>query len=95
MLSRDISFINRADPYDNKPLEDYTDDMSAELATDSALGGLRAGALGLSDGEIRPPLGRWALKFVQDVNDTMETRDAELTEVVVCHTLLRNFLNPC
>ena len=85
MLSRDIAFINLANPYDAKPLEDYADDMGAELAlygADSTIGMLRGGG-NLSDAESRPPLGKHAARFVQDVNDTMERRDTELTEIVV------------
>ncbi|MCJ1398474.1 hypothetical protein MMC11_001674 [Xylographa trunciseda] len=86
MLSRDIAFINRADPYDTKPLEDYADDMGSEVAVyggDSTIGGLRGGGTSFSDAENRPPLGKYAARFVQDVNDTMERRDTELTEIVV------------
>ncbi|MCJ1282653.1 hypothetical protein MMC26_001978 [Xylographa opegraphella] len=84
MLSRDIGFINLANPYDNKPLEDYADDMGSDLALyggENTVGMLR-GAFGGSDAENRPPLGKYAARFVQDVNDTMERRDTELTEIV-------------
>ena len=86
MLSRDIAFINRVDPYDTKPLEDYADDMGAQLVLyggDNTVGGLRGGGISLSDTESRPMLGKYASRFVQDVNDTMERRDTELTEIVV------------
>lgn len=89
MLSRDIAFINRADPYDTKPLEDYADDMAAELTLyggDNSLVGHRGGGVGLSDTDGRPPLGKYPAKFVEDVNDSMEQRDTELTEVVVRET---------
>ncbi|MCJ1432370.1 hypothetical protein MMC27_001726 [Xylographa pallens] len=84
MLSRDIAFINLANPYDTKPLEDYADDMGTELAlygVESTIGMLRGGG-NLSDAESRPPLGKYAARFVQDVNDTMERRDTELTEIM-------------
>ncbi|MCJ1384511.1 hypothetical protein MMC17_007628 [Xylographa soralifera] len=85
MLSRDIAFINLANPYDTKPLEDYADDMGAELAlygAENTIGMLRGGSISLPDAESRPPLGKYAARFVQDVNDTMERRDTELTEIV-------------
>ncbi|MCJ1473715.1 hypothetical protein MMC13_002366 [Lambiella insularis] len=85
LLSRDIAFINRADLYDTKPLEDYADDMGAELILyggDNGLIGLRGGTGGPSDTDGRPSLGKYAAKFVQDVNDSMEHRDTELTEVM-------------
>ena len=86
-ISRDINFINRADPYDSKPLEDYADEIGSELGfygKDNVVVGLRGTTVGLSDTEARPALGKWASKFVQDVNDEMEKRDTELTEVAVC-----------
>ena len=86
MLSRDIAFINLANPYDNKPLEDYADDMGVELTHyggENTAGMLRGGGGGLSDAENRPPLGKYGARFVQDVNDTMEMRDTELTEILV------------
>lgn len=86
-LSRDINYINRADPYDTKPLEDYPDDAGAE---GSGYGGESSNGLlrgGLSEVEGRPSLGKWAVGFVDSVNDTMELRDTELTEVVVSRYL--------
>ena len=85
-ISRDVNFINRADPYDIKPLEDYADDAGAEVLAyngESLSRALRSATVGLSDVESRPSLGRWASKFVENVNDTMEVRDTELTQIVV------------
>ncbi|MCJ1244813.1 hypothetical protein MMC30_002013 [Trapelia coarctata] len=80
-LSRDINYINRADPYDTKPLEDYPDDAGAEGTVNS--GENSNGLLrGQSETEARPLIGKWASKFVDSVNDSMELRDTELTEVV-------------
>lgn len=86
-LSRDINYINRADPYDIKPLEDFPDDAGAE---GTGHGGENSSVIlrgGLSEAEGRPSLGKWAAKFVDGVNDTMELRDTELTEVVVSRHL--------
>ena len=85
-ISRDVNFINRADPYDIKPLEDYADEAGAEALAytgESMNRALRSATIGLSDAESRPPLGKWASRFVEDVNDTMEVRDTELTEIAV------------
>ena len=83
-ISRDVNFINRADPYDIKPLEDYADEAGTEiLAYPGENRALRSATVGLSDAESRPSLGKWASRFVEEVNDTMEIRDTELTEIVV------------
>lgn len=88
-LSRDINYINRADPYDTKPLEDYPDDACTEgsgYGGESSTGLLRGG---ISEVDGRPSPGKWAANFVDSVNDTMELRDTELTEVIVSPHLSR------
>lgn len=81
-LSRDINYINRADPYDTRPLEDYPDDAGVEGIV---FGGENSNGLlrGLSETEARPSIGKYAAKFVDSVNDSLELRDTELTEVFV------------
>ena len=91
-VSRDINYINRADPYDTKPLEDYPDDAGADgivYGGESSNGMLRGG---LSETDTRPSIGKYAAKFVDSVNDSMELRDTELTEVVVSGHFSSSFL---
>ena len=78
-LSRDIQFINQADPYQNRPLDDGADDLSIDLSSIAMAGSV--------DGEARTSLGKFALQFVGDVNDAMEERDASLTSTHVCALL--------
>ena len=75
-LSKDIVFINRADPYQNGILDDGLDDLG---------GGGSSIAAGAVDRDMRVPLGKHALQFVNDINDAMEERDAGLTNVHVSH----------
>ena len=72
-LSRDIHYINQADPYQYRPLDDSPDDLSMDMS----------GAPGGADGDNRMPLGKHALSFVNTINDAMEERDANLTETHV------------
>ena len=71
----DINFIQSANPYENKLLEDPTQDQ-----LDGVLNG---GA------RIEPPFktGRYSAKFVQEINDAMEKRDVDLTTLAVCPDL--------
>ena len=87
-ISRDISFINRANPYDNKALDDGADEIVAEITSvvgDFMYGGFRGGALSANsaDSEVRVPLGKWSAKFVEEVNNAMEDRDARLIDLTV------------
>ena len=83
-LSRDILYINQADPYQDKPLDDSPDDLSFDMSG--------APPSASVDGDSRAPLGKHAVQFVNDVNDAMEERDANLTKThVSCLTLRTAF----
>lgn len=88
-ISRDINYINRVNPYENKALDDRADDILADISSvvgEPAYSGFRAGAgsvTGSIDGDIRVPLGKWASMFVGKVNNAMETRDVELVALSV------------
>ena len=72
-LSKDIVFIGKADLYQNGVLDDGIDsagDASSIVASSA-------------DTESRVILGKYALRFVNDINDAMEERDAGLTNVHV------------
>ncbi len=90
-ISRDMHFINRCNPYHNRLLDDNADEVFSDILSQT----------GSVDGEARaPPLGKYALDFVERVNDTMEQRDTHLTEIHVrqetalhleCQTMLTLF----
>ena len=87
----DIQYIQEADPYSNKPLEDPTDDISEDTAESSATT-TQASLRTLQqthpngDGRVQFPLrtGKHTAEFVQAVNDALEKRDVDLTSLVVC-----------
>ena len=86
----DINFIQSANPYNNKPLDDPADDQSDEAAGSAAAstqGSLRhtQHILLNGGGRIEPTFktGRYASKYVQEINDAMEKRDADLTTLAV------------
>ena len=86
-LSRDIHYMTRADLYQNQPLGDSPDDLIAEVAS--------AAASGSMEPEIaRLPLGKNAAAFVNEVNDAMEERDANLTNVHVSQMRQNILLQP-
>ena len=84
-LQLDMNYINHADPYQNKPLEDTADEICAEITSSligNAHGGIRSGARA-TDFEAPPGLGKWSAIFPQEVNNAMEERDTQLTELAV------------
>lgn len=87
----DINYIQQANPYSNKTLEDPTDDPSEEAAGSAAAstqGSLRTtqqthqNSIGRT--ELPFKTGRHTAKFVQAINDAMEKRDVDMTALVVC-----------
>lgn len=86
-LQLDINFINNANLYENKPLEDSSEEiiegLSANIPGPSI--GSRPGIPGLRLPEIEAPprAGRWAAKFVHEVNDEFEDKDVKLTLLAV------------
>ena len=82
----DINFINNARLYDNVPLlEPGIEEEANALITGSVSG--RQQLLGLANGngrhENQAKAGRHAIRFVHEVNDTMEQRDVDLTASAV------------
>lgn len=86
----DLNFIQQADLYNDKALEepeyDGPDDAAESVAAsthDSARDLQQAQLNGNYKVDI-PRTGRHSLEFVQEINDAMEQRDADLTTVAVC-----------
>ena len=86
-LQLDMNFINNANLYENKPLDDASEDilegLSANIPGPSI--GSRSGVPGLRLPEIEAPprAGRWAAKFVHEINDEFEDKDVRLTLLAV------------
>lgn len=86
-LQLDMNYINNANLYENKPLEDSSEDileaLSANIPGPSI--GSRSGVPGLRlpDIEAPPRAGKWAAKFVHEINDEVEEKDVKLTLLAV------------
>ena len=91
-LQLDMNYINNANLYENKPLEDSSEDilegLSANIPGPSI--GSRSGVPGLRlpDIEVPPRAGRWAARFVHEINDECEEKDVKLVLLAVCGSLL-------
>lgn len=81
-LQCDLNLITHAEPYRNQPLDEVVDDADDEAALSAA--GTR-GQYGPTVGanERQPKVGKWGRRFIEDVNNAMEDRDAQLSLVVV------------
>ena len=75
-LSRDMQYITRADLYSTRLLDDRPDKSNADPFNTNLPGSL--------DGGNWVPLGSLAARFVEDINNEMETRDAGLSDIDVC-----------
>lgn len=86
-LQLDSNFINNANLYENKPLEDSCEDILEGLSANipGAPVGSRSGVPGLRlpEIEVPPRAGKWAAKFVHEVNDEFEDKDVRLTLLAV------------
>ena len=78
---RDINFVIEAKTYTAEPLDDFGIDIIAATCSKERRSSL-IGGQGL-ELEAHPTAGRWSAKFVQEVNDTMEQRDVQLTVLCV------------
>ncbi len=87
-LQFDTNYINSAQPYENAPLEDLSTDIHNEMiaamignsneAHRSSTAGVR-----IPEMEVPPRAGMWASNYIQEINDSMEERDTQLTLVAV------------
>ncbi|KAI9791222.1 MAG: hypothetical protein M1816_004214 [Peltula sp. TS41687] len=87
-LQADMTLITRADPYQQQPLEDSPDEITALID-------------GLISGNPHPPAtgelanlsGMRYARFVQNVNSALEERDAKLTTLQAYHVRSMRKLN--
>ena len=90
-LQIDMTLIMRADPYADSPLDDSGEDITDMIvAAMGATAQTAPNGAGAGQPEQRRPeidagglAGRWYSKFVEDVNNAAENRDAALTMLEV------------
>ncbi|KAI9848396.1 MAG: hypothetical protein M1837_000190 [Sclerophora amabilis] len=91
-LQVDMNLIMQANPYADHPLDDTGDDITALIAgalggNYAALNGPGANPLGRkAELDMAGLAGRWYSRFVEEVNNNMEERDAALTVLESTHT---------
>jgi hypothetical protein len=74
-----MTLINNADPYQAGPLPDSSEDI-ANLIEETVGGGKFAK-------EMASLSGTWYSKFVQEINNVKEQKDADLAQIMVCFSL--------
>ena len=91
-LQADLNYIQAARLYDNTPLDEVGDEGPEEINTSAAAstaGSLRNAHQAYLNGHTRLEVpyrtGRQTAEFIQEINDAMEQRDADLTTLVVCN----------
>jgi hypothetical protein len=72
----DINLIHRADPYQNKPLEDSPDEIDNLIR--NTVGG-KMPVDPVAEADFLADAGKLYKKFVHEVNDALEDRDVNLT----------------
>ena len=91
-LQADMNLIMRADPYQNQPLDDFGDDIADLITavvgsnsnpTVNSAGAGGPGGQRKADIETSATSGRWYAKYVEEINNAMEERDASLTVLQV------------
>lgn len=78
-LQCDMTLINNADPYALGPLPDSAEDVARLV--EGTVGG------GLFGREMANLSGMWYAKFVQEINQVKEEKDAELAMLAVCPSM--------
>lgn len=76
-----MNLIMRADPYKERPLEDHPDEITELIATTvgANVHGAGHGGHRRAENDAAPYAGKWYQKFVEEINDAQENRDAQLT----------------
>ena len=94
ILQTDMSYIQNARLYDNMPLDEIGDEGSEEIDTSAAAStadSLRNAQQAYMNGhaklEAPHKVGPQTAAFIEEINDAMEQRDADLTALVVCNKL--------
>lgn len=89
-LQGDMNYIQAARLYDNVPLDDIGEEGHEEISTSAAAstaGSLRNAHQAHLNGHTRLEVpyktGPQTAEFIQEINDAMEQRDADLTTIVV------------
>ena len=93
-LQADMNYIQAARLYDNVPLDEIGDEGLEEINTSAAastIGSLRNAQQAHLNGHTRLEApyktGPQTAEFIQEINDAMEQRDADLTTIVVSNKL--------
>ena len=93
-LQVDMNYIQSAALYDNLPLDEIGDEGPEEINASAAVsteGSLRNTQQAYVNGNTRLEgpfkTGPQTAEFIQEINDAMEQRDADLTALVVCDYL--------
>ena len=90
----DITYINNAQLYDNKALDDTSlfedPNNSAAASTQGSTRTAQLQPIGNGATQISSSLGKHATIFVHEINDALEEKDARLVEVTVSHHLILN-----
>ena len=76
-----MNFITYAEPYNDKPLKETWDDTEDEISGGPARNNRNRLAAVADKREQKA--GKWARRFVEEVNNAMEDRDTQLTLVAV------------
>ena len=91
VLQADMNYIQAARLYDNVPVDEICDEGPEEPNTSAAAstaGSLRNAHQAYLNGHTRLEApyktGPQTAEFIQEINDAMEQRDADLTTLVVC-----------
>lgn len=80
-LQADITLIMRANPYDNKQLDDSPAEIDRQIME---MFNNRIPAEPIAEEDFRACAGKQYLPFVDAVNNAMEERDVHLTMLAVC-----------
>lgn len=78
-----MTLINNADPYEPGPLPDSAEEIAQLIET--TVGGGKFGK------EMANISGSWYARFVQEINEIKEDRDADLVAVMACPLSCRVF----
>lgn len=85
-IQRDVALIANADPYQDKPLDELLDDFDEDGTT--TIAGLRGGHYSSMNehNERQPRAGKYARRFIEETNNAMEDRDAQLCLIMERHS---------
>ncbi|KAF2145211.1 uncharacterized protein K452DRAFT_221727 [Aplosporella prunicola CBS 121167] len=89
-VQADMALIMRADPYQNKPLDDSGDDVNDTI---QATTGAHQPQPGTASSDYVAQVGRFHSRFVEEVNNAMEDRDVALTMLFNKHQSSLSELN--